>query len=324
VEQKPGVYDFSKYDPVIDGAARKGMRVILILDYGNKVHDVDAPRTREGRAAFLDFAVSAVRHYKHRGVIWEIWNEPNLSHFWRGSPSADEYAALVRVVVPGMRDVSADEWIVGGAFSRFDWNFIEEAFSNGMLNGLDAVSVHPYRDKKAPETVSADWSQLRALISRYAPNKKIGMICSEWGGSTYSGGFSERAQGQQAMRQYLSNLSAGVPLTIWYSWRDRPDASSEKEQHFGLVDQDMHGKSSKSLVANTIGSLSGYALEDKVSLGDGNFGLIFKKGTSRKLAAWTSEPRSNSVRLPATAAWFAANNNRMINLNNDVQILTQH
>ncbi len=323
VEQKAGVYDFSKYDPVIDGATRNGMRAILILDYGNKVHDVDAPRTREGRAAFTDFATAAVRHYKHRGVIWEIWNEPNLSHFWRGAPSADEYAALVRVVVPAMRDVSADEWIMGGAFSRFDWPFIEQAFSYGMLNGLDAVSVHPYRDKKAPETVGADWAQLRTMISKYAPNKKLTMISSEWGGSTYSGGWSERVQGQMAMRQYLANLSAGVPLTIWYSWRDRPDASSDKEQHFGLVDRDMHGKSSRDSVANTVGALSGYSFEDRIALGDGNFGLIFKKGTSRKLAAWSSNQGSNQVRLPATAAWFATSSNRQLNLSNDIQVLSQ-
>jgi hypothetical protein len=322
-EQKSGKYDFSKYDPVIDGFSRKGIRPILILDYGNKVHDVEAPSTREGRTAYADFAVAAVNHYRHRGVIWEIWNEPNLAHFWRGAPSADEYAALVRVAVPAMRAASPDEWIIGGATSRFDWTYLEDCFSKGMLTELDGVSIHPYRDQNSPESVVADWTQLRSLLAKYAPGKPITLICSEWGYSTYSKGVSERAQGEFAAREYLANLSAGVPLTIWYAWRDRPDASSEKEQHFGLVDGDLHPKQAHDMVASTLGALNGYTFDSNVDLGDGNFGLIFKKGMDRKFAAWTTANTSTSVHLPATAAWFARGNNRQITLSRDVQILSQ-
>ena len=31
-------------------------------------------------AAFTDFAVAAVRRYRQRGVIWELWNVRSLSH----------------------------------------------------------------------------------------------------------------------------------------------------------------------------------------------------------------------------------------------------
>jgi hypothetical protein len=309
---------------VIDGISRKGMRALLILDYGNKVYDVDSPRTREGRTAFANFAAAAVKHYKHRGVIWEIWNEPNLSHFWRSEPSADEYTALVRVVVPAIREVSSDEWIIGGSTSRFDWNYLEECFAKGMLRDIDGVSVHPYRDQNAPESVVDDWVQLRDLVSKYAPRgKPITLICSEWGYSTYSKGVNERTQGQYAVREYLTNLSAGVPLTIWYSWRDRPDSSSEKEQHFGLVNGDMNPKQGLGTIQNALGALDGYSLSSKVDLGDHNFGLIFKKGMSSKLAAWSSDMAGKSVHLPANAAWFATNSGRQISLGTDVQVLTQ-
>jgi polysaccharide biosynthesis protein PslG len=324
VEQKAGVYDFSKFDPVIDGVTRRGIRPLLILNYGNKVHNVDAPRTREGRAAFANYAAAAVKRYRQRGVIWEIWNEPNLKHFWRGAPSADEYAALCRVVVPAIREVSADEWIIVGSTSRFDWPFLEKCFEEGVLKDVDGVSIHPYRDKKAPETVREDWQQLKTMLARYSPARPMTMICSEWGYSTYSGGVSERDQGQLAMRQYLSNLSSSVPLTIWYSWRDRAEASSEKEQHFGLIETSMRPKASRESVAEMLSSLSGYTFEGLIDLGeDEDQGLVFKKGMDRKLAAWTSAKQSKSIRLPAKAAWFAPGTSRQIGIGNDIKVYAQ-
>jgi len=325
VESKQGDYNFSKYDPVVDGLSRKGIRAILILDYGNKLYDVDAPRTREGRTAFAAYAAAAVRHYKHRGVIWEIWNEPNLSHFWRGEPSADEYSALVRVAVPAMREESSDEWIMGPGTSRFDFPYLEGCFQKGILQDFDAVSIHPYRDLKHPETVAPDWDQLRSLIAKYAPSgKRIPMICSEWGYSTYGGGVSERTQGNYAVRCYLANLASGVPLTIWYSWKDRPDASSEKEQHFGLVDADSHPKGGHDIVANTLGALNGYTFDSRVSLGeDEDVALLFRKGMSQKVAAWTEDPNGKEVRFPANLAFFAGSSNRQIDLSDTVQVFAQ-
>ena len=325
VEEKPGVYNFSKYDPVIDGFGRKGIRALLILDYGNKAYNVDAPRTDQDRSAFANFAAAAVKHYRHKGVIWEVWNEPNLSHFWAGQPNADEYAALVNAVVPAMRNVSSDEWIIGGASSRFDWKYLDECFSKGVLDHLDGVSIHPYRDQNAPESVVADWEQLRTMVSKYAGARHITLICSEWGYSTYSAGVSEREQGEFAEREYLANLSAGVPLTIWYAWRDRPEASSEKEQHFGMMDGNMRPKQAHDVMANLLGSLNGYSFDSRLNLGDDeNVALLFRKGTDSKLATWTSQRDTQTVHLPAAAAWFASSNNRQIDLTGDVQILSQH
>jgi hypothetical protein len=326
VEKEAGKYDFSKYDPVIDGFSRHGIRAILTLDYGNKAYDVDAPRTREGRAAFAAFAAESVKHFRHDGILWEIWNEPNLSHFWRGEPSADEYAALVRVVVPAMREVSSDEWIIGPAISRFDMNYLDGCFAKGILQDIDAVSVHAYRDNNPPETVKADWTQLRNLVAKYAPSgKTISLISGEWGYSTYSKGVSERTQGQFAARQYLANLEAGVPITIWYSWKDRPEGSTEKEQHFGLLDSQLSNKGGRDAIQTLLGSLNGYTLESRVDFGDDqDSGLIFKKGTTRKLVAWTSANTTQSVRLPASAAWFATSTTRQINLTQDVQVFAQH
>src|SRR5262249_17645906 len=86
VEKTPGQYDFAAYDRLVEHLARVGARPLFILDYGNDLYQKGAPRSPEARAAFARFAGAAVRHFRGKNVVWEIWNEPNLGEFWQPAP----------------------------------------------------------------------------------------------------------------------------------------------------------------------------------------------------------------------------------------------
>src|SRR4029079_12333674 len=78
-EPAPGRYNFSAYERLLAALDRHHIRAVLILDYSNRLYDDDlAPHTAEGRAAFARWAAAAASHFKGRGVVWEIWNEPNI------------------------------------------------------------------------------------------------------------------------------------------------------------------------------------------------------------------------------------------------------
>ncbi len=84
-EKSVGIYDFSAYDRLLASLDKFQIRALLILDYGNPLYDHGLPpSTDEDRLAFARWAVAAVTHFKDRGVLWEIWNEPNIQIF--GSP----------------------------------------------------------------------------------------------------------------------------------------------------------------------------------------------------------------------------------------------
>src|SRR5438552_735954 len=74
IERARGEYDFSAYDRLVAALERNKLRAVFILDYGNKLHDADSPRTDEGRAAFARWAATAVQHYAGKGFLWELWN----------------------------------------------------------------------------------------------------------------------------------------------------------------------------------------------------------------------------------------------------------
>lgn len=241
-ERKRGEYDFSAYDRLMTALEAQKIRALFILDYGNSLYNAEPPRTDEARAAFAKWAAAAVKHFAGRGCVWEMWNEPNHTLFWKPRPDAAEYIALAKATAAALREAAPGEPFIGPGTSGIDFSFIEACAKAGLLEVWDAVSVHPYR-QSAPETVAADYAQLRELITRYAPaGKTIPIISSEWGYSTLYPGLSakdeatrEAKQGSYLARSFLANVASGIPISIWYDWRDDGTNPNETEDHFGTV-----------------------------------------------------------------------------------------
>lgn len=326
VERERGVYVFDRYDSLMTSLGRHGIRPLFILDYGNKLYGEDSPRSPEQRKAFVNYVLASMRRYANKGVIWELWNEPNI-RYWQPKPDPDEYATLALEVGEAVRREFPNEWLMGPALSKTDWPYLEAVFKRGVLKYFDAVSIHPYRHKD-PETVLEDWQRLRQMIDQYAPEgRTVRMVSGEWGYSLAYKEQTPKKQAQYAVRQYLVNLMCGVPLTIWYDWKDDGPDRGAVEHNFGLVSDDLRPKQSYEAVQNLSRALDGFAYVSRVDFGSAeDFGLIFKNGTRRKLVAWTTHSKEREVTVPLSAGYFTSpggSRARRLNLTNDVQILEQ-
>src|SRR5947209_8256134 len=93
-----------------------------------------------GSAINLPASPATAHHFKGRGYLWEMWNEPNIQ-FWKPRPSADDYAKLALAVGKALRDAEPDEAYIGPATSGIDLKFIETCFKAGCLEYWSAVSV---------------------------------------------------------------------------------------------------------------------------------------------------------------------------------------
>ena len=172
IEKEKGVYDFAPYDELTAALAKRGIRALYILDYGNPLYETDqSVRTEEGRQAFARFAATAAERYRAKGIIWELWNEPNIG-FWKPQPSVDDYMKLAKAVFPAIREADPGALRVAPATSGVPLDFLEQCFRRGLLELVDGVTVHPYR-QDPPETAAADYLRLRALIARYRPDATL-------------------------------------------------------------------------------------------------------------------------------------------------------
>lgn len=306
VERKKGVYDWSAYDALTANLERRGLRPYYILDYSNPLYEKEvfstnpvtrqvagpvpeSPQHPESIAAYARWAAAAAKHFRGRGVIWEIWNEPNIS-FWKPTPDVAQYTTLALAAAKAMRAADPQACIVGPTTSGFDWKFLKAVFKSGLLQYLDGVSVHPYRGGKPPETAGRDFRRLRKLIARYAPaGRKIPIVSGEWGYSSYTRGVSLKTQAEFAARQQLSNLLNGVPISIWYDWKNDGGNPAENEQNFGTVTQDLKPKPAYLAIRALTRALSGYRIARRDDTGnEKDFVLVLTNAVGRtKLAAWT-------------------------------------
>jgi hypothetical protein len=267
-----------------------GIRCLLILDYSNRLYDNGlSPHTEESRAAFARWAAAGAKHFAGKGVLWEIWNEPNISQFWKPRPNAEDYSKLALATIEAIRAADPDAFIMAPASSTFPWDFLEVMGKQGVFAKLDAVSVHPYR-QQTPETAEADYTRLRLLVAKYAPGKKLPMVSGEWGYSTGWGGMTDEKQANYLVRQRLMNLWMGVPLSIWYDWHDDGPDPKEPEHHFGTVYLDFKPKPSYTAGKVLAETLAGYRYVRREQLkGEDDYMLVFRKGDDAAFVVWNSK-----------------------------------
>jgi hypothetical protein len=311
-EVEKGKYDFASYDRLLSALDERKLRPLFILDYTNTLYDDDAaPFTNEGRQAFAKWAAAAVRHFRGRGILWEIYNEPNTG-FWTPSPKVSDYVKLALETSKAIHDAAPDEQVIGPAVWGVDLEFIEECFRSGLLNYWSAVSVHPYR-KTDPETVVADYARLRNLIAKYAPEgKRVPIISSEWGYSSASSNIDEGRQAALLARQMLINQSQGIALSIWYDWHDDGRNSNEIEHHFGTVLSPFYSqrdpvydvKPAYRSVQTLSSLLHGYSFSAREPSADTDYVLVFRGKGEPLLVAWTTARAEHPVTIPVAPGTY--------------------
>ncbi len=327
IERTRGRYEWSAYDELTGNLEKRGLGALYILDYSNPLYEetltsphpitgrphvtVAAPRRPESVAAFARWAAAAAQRYADRKVLWEIWNEPN-GHFWPPAPNVTNYIAVALATAGAIRALNPEAIVLGPATAGFPWEFLDPFLKSGILAHLGGVTVHPYRPyTQPPESAGADFAKLRALVDRHAPTERKGRIpvlSGEWGYAAHTGGVSLQVQAAFAVRQQLANLLWGVPLSIWYDWKNDGPDPAEREHNFGLVDQELQPKPAYHALRTLAQTLRGFSLARRHDTGRaGDFVLVFTNETGQtRLAAWsTDSERELTLNLaPKSATWL--------------------
>ena len=295
-EKSKGVYDWRVADALMAKAKAKGLRVMMLLAYGNPLYtsDTGAPNTAASRAAYARFAAAAAARYAHQGVIWEVYNEPNLDIWWK-NPNAADYAALVNATADAIRAVSADEWIVGlttempSDSSRAFINAVLKA--PGVLAKLDGIAFHPYT-QAAPETMAAQWSEVRNTIEANRPaDHPVSLMAGEVGYFRAWSGVTEDVQAAYDVRIALFNLSQGIGFTNLFNYSDL--TTGDWQATGGLTRSGGNAPyASYTSVQKTVAALKGYKFSKRLDLGRADdYCLLFSNvsdATDTRIVCWTA------------------------------------
>jgi len=130
------------------------------------------------------------------------------------------------------------------------------------------------------------------LIERYAPTeakKKLPIISGEWGYSSNTKNISVQTQAVFFARQQIANVMNGIPLSIWYDWKNDGKDPNENEHNFGTVDYDLTPKPAYLAAQTLTRELKGFHITRRIAPANTNDIVLVlnNAGGSTKLVAWT-------------------------------------
>lgn len=263
VEPAKGTYDWSKPDRLVASARAHGLTPILTIAYTPpwaRAADGDpsSVATHPARASdYADFARNTAARYR-QASLFELWNEPNHTNFWKPTPNATQFAELVRAAYPAIKSARPDSTvIVGGLAAPPDDGryisaptFVEGLYANGLHGNVDAISFHPYNYPGRLDRPNS-WDTMgmadrihRSMTAHGDGDRKIWF--TEYGvptgtnprstSETEQGGALAGAVDVTASRDYLAGFLA-------YTLKNYGTNTYETEQNFGILRNDFSRKS---------------------------------------------------------------------------------
>ncbi len=165
---------------------------------------------------------------------WQIWNEPNLKKYFAPAPSPGQYARLLQISYPSIKQLDPKAQVVlGGMTGRGDISavdFLKKLYAvSGIKAYFDATALHPYMPTvdKVKTTIQGFRN---AMVSHGDAATPMWLSELAWGSDPPdSQGINKGPAGQaqlltKAYKLVLANRRAwNVQHLFWYLLRDPVD-----------------------------------------------------------------------------------------------------
>jgi hypothetical protein len=176
-----GSYDWSGLDARVAAAISHNADVIYTLGgrtprWASARPDVDGSYSpgecAEPKTDLLwqEWVRAVVTRYKGKIKYWEVWNEPDLSGFYCGTP--EKLLALAKQVYATVKQIDPANRVLSPGFSGYAGpGYFDYYLSLGGAQYADILSYHFYVDK--PED-NANWriANIQATLQRYGAQSK--------------------------------------------------------------------------------------------------------------------------------------------------------
>ena len=173
IEKKPGEWNFAAMDQVVSACEARGVQLLPILGYSVPW----ANPAQQNLDKWSEYVRRVVAHYMKRLPVLEVWNEENISHFWK-APNPTNYYALLKRTYEVAKEESRQMYagpvsISFGGTAGVPFSFIEEVYKLGGAKYFDIMSIHPYSHPRRPEgELDRQLEKLRALMRKYGDGRK--------------------------------------------------------------------------------------------------------------------------------------------------------
>jgi hypothetical protein len=213
-ERTRGKFDFSGAAvATLKRFCAGGGRLTLTIVPKNPLYDAGlSVYSASGQTAYADYLAALTGQFGSCLSAVEIGNEVNgdgTLDYPAGYDRATTYVSTLRTLYTRIKAVAPAVTVLGGSTNAIGTGFLDTLFAAGMLNFIDGVAVHPYRN--TPEGIDLEIAHLTDVMARYGAPKPI------WA-TEYSFGIADqRDQAAALVKSVVQLYSAGVTHANWYA-----------------------------------------------------------------------------------------------------------
>jgi hypothetical protein len=188
---------------------------------------------------------------------WQIWNEPNLAHYFAPKPSATKYAGLLRISHNAIRAEDSKAKIVLAGMPGYGkpdtaWKFLNKLYGrHGFKRDFDAVALHPYA--RNIDQLKLEINKVRRVMRKHGDGRgPLWLTELGWGSKPPDRfGLNKGLRGQKRMLSRSFGLIRHhrarwrVQRLFWFDWRDPPKGQPQPCSFCssaGLLEHNRHPK----------------------------------------------------------------------------------
>jgi polysaccharide biosynthesis protein PslG len=262
VEPVEGRFDWSRTDDAIEELRAAGIEPLFVV-FGSPSWANGAPQSPgsylhvppPGAALnawlrrYSDFLAAAVSRYHDFVRRWEIWNEPNLTAFWRPLPDPVAYRHVYETLRATILRVDPTAEVAVGGLAGLSAasapNIPGLAFLRRLTRTrppIDSVAIHPYTTDDHPPDLHVpgennfdDIARVRSQL--VAEGERASIWVTEWGWSSSVVGEQRQALYVDRSLAMLEHRYRFVRVATYFLDHDLPPRFFQ-----GLLDQQLEPK----------------------------------------------------------------------------------
>jgi Glycosyl hydrolase catalytic core len=281
-----GFFYWNVADRIIGGFAARGIRILPVLFLSPSYEESNpvAPPldTPQKQADWKNFVRAAVGRYGPGGTYWsggasspyhkqfgarrrakpirawQVWDEPNLPHYFATSNPVKQYAKLVRITHDAIASVDPHASVVLAGMPGFpkvkfkSWRFLNRFYRvHGIKREFDVAAAHPYAI--TTKNLRKQMNRIRGTMNRHHDRRTpIWITELGWGSAHPNGRLNKGPHGQaKALRKSFKLILHNrrrwrVGRLTWFEWHDPPPNTGGCTfcDSAGLFTQQLHPKPS--------------------------------------------------------------------------------
>lgn len=235
IEYDKGKYLFDKNDALIKLASGHNFKVLGVLTKTPKwaSPDKDLVSPPKDIEDWRKFVRETITRYKGQVNHWEIWNEPDIKKFWKGTD--DEYINLLKAAYVVIKGIDPSIKVLSAGLDGNGEKYLDKLLGLNLASYCDIIAFHPYSN--SPEKSLKRVKNLVSIMERHNVKKPIWLTEIGW----QTGGWQEGpsiVKDEETKARYLEQayklLKPYAEAIFWYRAMEAPNM-------YGLIEIQKEG-----------------------------------------------------------------------------------